>query len=965
MTPSLRAVELESVGRPQLLARGALLARLDRAFGVRLTTVTAGAGFGKSTLLDAWVADVRYAWHAVTCRDRAVDSLADGLMVALGRALPELVAGLPMSGPVAGADGAWAEAWSALVCERLHAGLTHDLVLVMDDVHEVGGVKGSARLIESLCLEAPDRLHVVLASRLPPPFPVDGLRRRGEVVELGGDALAFTADEVAELLARGGIEASFAGRLHDATGGWPVAVALALEAWRRAPAGVSRERALEALRRPDGRLFTYLAREVFGCEPPEVRELLRQMAPLGRFPGGLYEELGPPGTASVLGGLQRRGLVVRSGDESLSLHALLREFVLDSWPLDRSEEHELRRRAAAWLGVRGRHVDALPHLAAVGEFADLARVLSEHGAELLGRGCARAILEAAGSLPTALRDARIEQVVGEAHAVVGEPEAALDCFRRAGGDGVTIPPALGWRMIAAHYVRDDLDSALETFDRCTAGPSSSTDAALLLSWTAAACCRRGDIQGARGLAAQALRAAWAAADDRALAAAHAAIAAVAEARGRVELADQHQRDGLAAATRAQDVAQICRLRTARGSLLLGQGLYREAIAELEVALGLAELVGCPSLQALSLMNRGRCHWCLGELDEANADYEAAIVVYRTVGTHEISYALIGRGNVHRERGELVVARAFYEHALAIAERSGDLQGIVPACYQLAKVLVDEDPTAARELAERAVACGWPDHASALSARGWIALAQGDRERAARLATRAVGRARKRRDRLGLAEALELAAFSTREPAVQRARLREALTIWHEIGSDPRTTAVELALARLSRGVAAHADAARAEHRLQRLGVRVSPSGPAGLLRAVARQTQIPLAIETLGRFHVRRYDQLVPPAAWRSKKARSLLKILISRSGRPAPRDLLKEALWPGADPATLANRLSVALSTVRAILDPERHFPTDHFISTSRDAVQLETRPRRDRCRDVPPRRLGRRDVPRHRPRR
>jgi DNA-binding SARP family transcriptional activator/Tfp pilus assembly protein PilF len=597
----------------------------------------------------------------------------------------------------------------------------------------------------------------------------------------------------------------------------------------------------------------------------------------------------------------------------------------------------VRRRAAAWFSRRGRHADALPHLTATGECAELARVLSRHGAELLGRGCARRILEAAAALPVAFRDARVEQVVGEAHALVGEPAAALACFRRALGDDVRIPRALGWRMIAAHYVRDDLERAVEIFDRCAPEPRGTADEALLLSWTASARCRRGDIQAARRLAEDALRAAWAVADDRTLGAAHAAMAMVAAARGRVELADAHQREGLAAAARAQDVAQSCRLRTARGSLLLGQGLYREALAELETALGLAELVGCPSLQALSLMNRGLCRWCLGELDEANADYEAAIAVYRRIGTHEISYALIGRGNVHRERGELVLARAFYEQGLAIAERSGDRQAIVPGSYQLAKVLVDADPAAAENLAERAVACGWPDHAWALSAQGWIALAHGERERAARLAARAEARARKRHDRFGLAEALELATFSAPDPAAERERLREALAIWHEMGSGLREAAVELALARLSGGVAAHASAARAEQRLQRLGVRVSPAAAAGLLRAVADQAQVPVVIDTLGGFRIRRRDQIMPAAAWRSKKARSLLKILISRSGRPAPRDVLKEALWPDADPATLDNRLSVALSTVRAMLDPERRFPPNHFISTERDAVQLE----------------------------
>ena len=250
--------------------------------------------------------------------------------------------------------------------------------------------------------------------------------------------------------------------------------------------------------------------------------------------------------------------------------------------------------------------------------------------------------------------------------------------------------------------------------------------------------------------------------------------------------------------------------------------------------------------------------------------------------------------------------------------------------------MDEDPAAAEELAARAVAHGWPDLAWALSAQGWIALAHGERQRAARLAARAERVARKRRDRFGLAESLELATFSAPDPTAERERLRQALAIWREMGSGLREAAVELALARLSGGVAAQAAAARAEQRLQRIGVRVSPAGAAGLLRTVARHAQVPLVIETLGGFRVRRGEQVVPPSAWRSKKAQSLLKVLVARSGQPVPRDVLKETLWPDADPATLANRLSVALSTVRTILDPERRFPADHFISAERDAVQI-----------------------------
>jgi DNA-binding SARP family transcriptional activator len=100
----------------------------------------------------------------------------------------------------------------------------------------------------------------------------------------------------------------------------------------------------------------------------------------------------------------------------------------------------------------------------------------------------------------------------------------------------------------------------------------------------------------------------------------------------------------------------------------------------------------------------------------------------------------------------------------------------------------------------------------------------------------------------------------------------------------------------------------------------------------------PLAIRALGGFRVLRDGRPVPLRAWQSKKARDLLKLLVARRGRPAPRECLIEALWPDDDPRRTANRLSVALSTVRAVLDPEHRFEPEHFLVAGRDAIALET---------------------------
>lgn len=93
-------------------------------------------------------------------------------------------------------------------------------------------------------------------------------------------------------------------------------------------------------------------------------------------------------------------------------------------------------------------------------------------------------------------------------------------------------------------------------------------------------------------------------------------------------------------------------------------------------------------------------------------------------------------------------------------------------------------------------------------------------------------------------------------------------------------------------------------------------------------------VRVIGGFEV--VDADGTTARWTSRKARELLKILVSRRGAPVGREVLMDMLWPGEDPDVLSNRLSVALSTVRRALDPARTYPAAELVSVAADAVAL-----------------------------
>jgi DNA-binding SARP family transcriptional activator len=210
------------------------------------------------------------------------------------------------------------------------------------------------------------------------------------------------------------------------------------------------------------------------------------------------------------------------------------------------------------------------------------------------------------------------------------------------------------------------------------------------------------------------------------------------------------------------------------------------------------------------------------------------------------------------------------------------------------------------------------------------LMDGDRQGASADAARAIVDARRRRDDPGLAEAITLSVLASNDPAVDT--IHEAIDIWQETGCRLEEAATRVVAARLGAPIP-HLNAHLAQQMLRDHGVDVDARRVAGPLGVLARSAPA-VSIQALGVFRVIRDGVPIPNTAWKSKKARDLLKILVARR-RPTPREQLMELLWPEVDPTLASNRLSVLLSTLREMLQPQ---PADDgpLVSTG-GAVSLD----------------------------
>ena len=186
--------------RRGLVARPRLLERLGGGAEARLTLVSAPAGFGKTTLLAAWLdeaaADGRcVAWLSLDAADNEPASFWTYVVTALQGAVPGV-----------GASALELLASSPVPTELVLTTLLNELAaapgevwLVLDDYHLVDNHEvdeGVAFLLEHL----PPHVHVVISTRADPDLPLARWRVRGELVEIRAADLRFTSDEAAAYL---------------------------------------------------------------------------------------------------------------------------------------------------------------------------------------------------------------------------------------------------------------------------------------------------------------------------------------------------------------------------------------------------------------------------------------------------------------------------------------------------------------------------------------------------------------------------------------------------------------------------------------------------------------------------------------------------------------------------------------------------------------------------------------------
>ncbi len=369
------------VPRPGSVSRTGLVNRLRVTGSVPVLSVTAPAGYGKTTLLAQWAArDARpFAWVSIDECDNDPVVFLRHLATALDRIDPLDAALLDALRSPGGA------LWTR-VAPRLGAALAardKPVVIVLDDAHLLRSRDGT-RAVSMLVDHVGAGSILAVAGRAQPRLPLANLRAVGRLLELGADDLALTQRQADALLANTGtaLPAGQTDELVRRTEGWPAGLylaALSLQPHEHRRNG-RRPEAL-AFGGDDRFVADYFRSECLSGLTADQLAFLRRTAVLETMCAPLCDTvLERTDSARVLESLERSGLFLVPLDRNrrwYRYHHLFRE-LLGRELTEHAPELvlALHQRAADWLEANGDPEAAIRHADAAGDPDRVARLIA-------------------------------------------------------------------------------------------------------------------------------------------------------------------------------------------------------------------------------------------------------------------------------------------------------------------------------------------------------------------------------------------------------------------------------------------------------------------------------------------------------------------------------------------------------------------------------------------------------------
>jgi len=417
--------------RYESVTRARLIERLNAGLNRKLMLISAPAGFGKTTLLSEWIANLDWhvAWVSLDEGDNDSTRFLTYLIAALQTVAPHIGEGItslllsPQPPPI--------ESVLTTLLNEI-AAVPDNILLVLDDYHLIDS-KSLDDVLAFLLEHLPPQIHIVISSREDPQFPLARLRARNQMTELRAADLRFTLEEAGSFLNTVldlSLSADDIAALETRTEGWIAGLQLAAISIQGHNDTTSFIQSFTGSHRF---VLDYLVEEVLQQQPDHVQKFLLSTSILKRLCNHLCETVAGISSGSgqeTLEYLERTNLFVVPLDSErrwYRYHHLFAEVLHKRLRTEYPDQlADLHRRASEWYEENEYAPEAIRHALAAEDFERAARLIERIWLHMRRTRQEATLLTWTNALPEELYRFRPALSVGYAWALLdaGELDAA-------------------------------------------------------------------------------------------------------------------------------------------------------------------------------------------------------------------------------------------------------------------------------------------------------------------------------------------------------------------------------------------------------------------------------------------------------------------------------------------------------------------------------------------------------------
>jgi LuxR family maltose regulon positive regulatory protein len=366
-----------------LVSRQRLIEILNQGFKRKLTLISAPAGFGKTTLLSECVAscELPLAWYSLDEGDND-PALFFAYFIAALQSIEQNIG----RGILSLLDSSQPSSIESILTEIINQIVTIsvEFVLVLDDYHEIES-PDIDQAISFLLSNMPPQMHLVIATRTDPTFPLPRLRSRGLLTEIRVDDLRFSPHEVVTFLEKEmglKISAEEIFALEERTEGWIAGLQLAATTMQKLKNKNEIRHFVKNFSSSNKFILDYLTDEVLAKSPEITKSFLLQTSILNRLSAAVCDTITEQDNSQeLLETIEATNLFLISLDNErhwYRYHHLFRELLQSRLKrLSPNSIPDLHRRAIVWFSNNGLMAEAIEHCLKIRNFEQAAELIQK------------------------------------------------------------------------------------------------------------------------------------------------------------------------------------------------------------------------------------------------------------------------------------------------------------------------------------------------------------------------------------------------------------------------------------------------------------------------------------------------------------------------------------------------------------------------------------------------------------